>query len=231
MDIIFIIYLIIILIGLLILFLYKRYTNTKEYHRKKIILQKYNETSKRISEKKNYLAKITSELNGLDSKIINEKRYYLYSQWDPYLLKQHYAIGKGTCDILLNRGYDTLDKMGFEFRDYPNNFYFMPWRFSNISHVEGIGNGRTDAIRDAIQTYLENVDYYLENNVNFKGKNEIERKYAQIKNNLKKDLNDEVYGISKIEKEIKFYEDRLSKYQRINFFSYISNYNGYYIED
>jgi len=231
MDIIFIIYLIIILIGLLILFLYKRYTNTKEYHRKKIILQKYNETSKRISEKKNYLAKITSELNGLDSKIINEKRYYLYSQWDPYLLKQHYAIGKGTCDILLNRGYDTLDKMGFEFRDYPNNFYFMPWRFSNISHVEGIGNGRKDAIRDAIQTYLENVDYYLENNVNFKGKNEIERKYAQIKNNLKKDLNDEVYGISKIEKEIKFYEDRLSKYQRINFFSYISNYNGYYIED
>lgn len=231
MDIIFIIYLIIILIGLLILFLYKRYTNTKEYHRKKIILQKYNETSKRISEKKNYLAKITSELNGLDSKIINEKRYYLYSQWDPYLLKQHYAIGKGTCDILLNRGYDTLDKMGFEFREYPNNFYFMPWRFSNISYVEGIGNGRTNAIRDAIQTYLENVDYYLENDVNFKGKKEIERKYAQIKNNLKKDLNDEIYGISKIEKEIKFYEDRLSKYQRINFFSYISNYNGYYIED
>ena len=231
MDIIFIIYLIIILIGLLILFLYKRYTNTKEYHRKKIILQKYNETSKRISEKKNYLAKITSELNGLDSKIINEKRYYLYSQWDPYLLKQHYAIGKGTCDILLNRGYDTLDKMGFEFRDYPNNFYFMPWRFSNISHVEGIGNGRTDAIRDAIQTYLENVDYYLENDVNFKGKKEIERKYVQINTNLKKDLNNEIYNISKIEKEIKFYENRLSKYQRINFFNYIANYKGYYIEE
>lgn len=231
MDIILIISLIIILFVLLILFLYMKYTNTKEYHRKKSILQKYNETSKRISEKKKILANITSELNGLDSKIINEKRYYLYSQWNPYLLKQHYAIGKGTCDILLNRGYDTLDKMGFEFRDYPNNFYFMPWRFSNISHVEGIGNARTDAIRDAIQTYLENVDYYLENDVNFKGKKEIEREYAQIKNNLKKDLNNEIYGISKIEKEIKFYEDRLSKYQKINFFSYISNYNGYYIED
>jgi len=204
MDIIFIIYLIIILIGLLILFLYKKYTNTREYHRKRSILQKYNETSKRINEIKKNLTNITSELNDLDSKIINEKRYYLHSQWNPYLLKQHYAIGKGTCDILLNRGYDTLDKMGFEFRDYPNNFFFMPWRFSNISYIEGIGHARADAIRDAIQTYLENVDYYLENDVNFKGKKEIERKYAQISTKLKKILTMKYIAYLILKKKLSF---------------------------
>lgn len=223
----------VILLGLIfiilfiIIFFYISYKGTEEYKQKKYYLGKYNNSKNILDNIIKDIKKRESKIQESDKEMQYKKRMFLFNKWDVSYLKSFDGIGRGTSNLLKSNDYENLSDFSVSYNTYlkkwivPNNIY------SRLNLINGLGPNKISTIVSAVGDYLTYIDYALQNNLDFNGKDKIERYYHENNKKLQNEISLLRNKIPAVKKEIFHYQEKLNKFNNISFTTYLFKNNNF----